>query len=248
MLRTKEPLTRETLDGILQTLPVHVLCFDGALICRYAAPSGPQFLGRTASELLGRHADQIFPDGATFRPYVQAVLHTNQPWYAERVPYPAGPNGSWPAGTWRVHAQPFVPTQGGREYRDDSIPSQDDAGHRERHEPAVLVSCYDYGTEDLALTSVETGLLGTAPIGAFQAGSVAERHRTAMLLERVRTKLTVIRGFSQLLRRRVRHMQPGAEVQEVSRITEAISELDSLLTEYEESDRPTPRTGRTHRV
>jgi hypothetical protein len=58
-----------------------------------------------------------------------------------------------------------------------------------------------------------------------------EARRSALLLERVRTKLTVIHGFAQLLRRS-RRLPPG-QMDEVERITAATGELNDLLARYE---------------
>jgi nitrogen-specific signal transduction histidine kinase len=58
------------------------------------------------------------------------------------------------------------------------------------------------------------------------------------LVERVRTKLTVIRGFAQLLRSRLRREQPRTNSTELDRISNAVVELDSLLTDFEDATRP----------
>lgn len=244
MVVTDESLTYRTLDGVLLALPVHVLCFDQDLICRYAAPSGAHFLGRSRDELHGQHVDRVFPVGMALRPYLETVLHTNQPWRTERLPYPGGPNGAWPPGAWAVHALPFEPPAGERA---DEPPARGRVRSRirARLRPGVLVSCMERGERNERgqhRAGVRAGRTapppGSGEATGFVAGEAAERHRAAMLIERVRTKLTVIRGFTQLLRRRIHRAQPGLEIQELTRITTAIGELDALLDRYERSEHP----------
>jgi signal transduction histidine kinase len=244
MVAIDESLTYRTLDGILLALPVHVLCFDHDLVCRYAAPHGSHFLGCSRDELRGRRIDHVFPDGMALRPYLETVLHTNQPWRAEWLPYPAGPNGAWLPGAWTVHAQPFAAPV--KEPEDESADRNRGRRHRlrVRLRPAVLVSLSEHEVRpedgDYGTGAREPLPAGSSEAVDFAAGGAAERHRAAMLLERVRTKLTVIRGFSQLLRRRIHRVQPGLEVEELNRITEAIGELDGLIDRYERSERREP--------
>lgn len=236
MVAVDEFLEYGALDGMLHALPVHVLCFDHDLICRYAAPWGPYFLGFSGKELCGQHVDSVFTDGVAMRPYLETVLHTNQPWHLERLPYPGGPNGEWPAGVWSVHAQPFDPPVRAPE---GAPAAGSNKGRRRRFRlrlnPGVLVSFTDRGDHDAIAHEPTREPNGGA--SEFAAGGTAERRRAAMLLERIRTKLTVIRGFTQLLRRRIQRVQPGTEVAELTRITDAIGELETLLDRYEQSDR-----------
>ena len=55
------PLPSPLLETMLHLAPLDVLLFDTELVCRYAAPSGDSLFGRTADQLVGRHAEEIFP-------------------------------------------------------------------------------------------------------------------------------------------------------------------------------------------
>jgi hypothetical protein len=48
------------LEALLNLAPLDVLLFDTELVCRYAAPASGQLFGRSAFELVGRHATAIF--------------------------------------------------------------------------------------------------------------------------------------------------------------------------------------------
>lgn len=192
-------LDRQALDTFLRTLPVHVLFFDGQLICRYAAPDGSHFLGTPTDALIDRSVDTIFPDEVGLRPRLERVLRTGRTWRSDYVPYPAGPEGAWPGGAWTVHARPMVVAP------QSNSASADASSRSRRSSPAVLVSCFE-----------------RSDWSAFA------------LVERVRTKLTVIRGFSQLLRRRLHRDQPHTRSTELDRISNAIVELDSLLSDFED--------------
>jgi hypothetical protein len=174
------PLDWQSLDQLVLSIPVHVLYFDGGLICRYAAPAGPHFLGQPASALVGRPASQILPPELALAPRLEQVLTSQQPWHSEQVAYPAGPQAQWPAGSWQVHARPWTLA----EARPAAVTP--DNG---RHHAGVLVSCLPGPTATMTDAAVTHNL-------------VQEGERAAVLLEGIRTQLTVIRGFSGLLQRR----------------------------------------------
>ena len=68
----------------------------------------------------------------------------------------------------------------------------------------------------------------------------SEGRRTAQLLERIRTKLTVIRGHVELLtRRQARAGRPQSL--ELARVTAAVDDAERLLREYERSSHLTTR-------
>ena len=71
-----------------------------------------------------------------------------------------------------------------------------------------------------------------------------ESRPSAELVERVRTKMTVIRGFAQLLRRRLQRTRPRTSYIELDRISDAIVELDSILSDFEDGLQPDPRSRR----
>ena len=55
------PLPSPLLETMLHLAPLDVLLFDTALVCRYAAPVGGTLFGRTAGQLIGQPATDIFP-------------------------------------------------------------------------------------------------------------------------------------------------------------------------------------------
>ena len=226
---------REALDGMLQALPVHVFYFDHDLMCRYAAPIGPRFLGQPADELLGRPLEGIFPPDLSLRPQLETVLQTQQPWRSDHLPYPSGPQDAWPAGAWRIHAHPYAPDDG-------PLPSptaSDGHQHALQYKPAVLVSCIEKPCEEhwVLPAGVPFGDDTAARLPNWATSGV-ESPRVAALLERIRTKLTIVRGFTQLLRRRYRRENPDVDVHELDRISGAVRQLDELLYQYEYGDDP----------
>ncbi len=100
--------------------------------------------------------------------------------------------------------------------------------------PAVLVSCIEKPNVQTAALDADPAEFMTQVL-SDAASPVPER--SAALVERVRTKLTVVRGFSQLLRRRQLREDPHADVHELERISEAVRELDDLLYRFEYSGR-----------
>lgn len=236
-----QTLDRDTLHEMLVALPVHVLCFDEGFICRYAAPAGTHFLGLEPDELIGRTADEVLPQGDRIRADLEAVLRSGETRRIEHLDFPAAADGSWPAGAWTLHAQPHVLRRARRGVRQQAVyePSEEatnrGAGRHRRRIKVVLVTCYR------CVCSACCALPSAAPPEAPASGPVqplvwddgeTEARRSAILLERIRTKLTVIRGFAQLLRRR----SQGGEAErldEVERINEAAGELDDLLARYE---------------
>lgn len=230
---TQLPLDTETFDALMHALPVHVFFFDRELLCRYAAPAGPFFLGQPAGELLGRHVQAVFPAETALTPYLSAVLETREAWRANRLSYPAGPEETWPAGIWEVYAQPHsisLPATAGRR-----------GGDRRRRQDwrGVLVSCIEVDGSDDRLRVNAPGAgsdPATSVAAAFGDGRALESRRCSALVERVRTKLTVIRGFTQLLHWRQRAAHPEADLAELARINEATNELSELLSNYERSD------------
>jgi len=230
-MRTDELLDRDALDGMLHALPSHILFFDDALICRYAAPSGSHFLGIGAEEAPGLPLDRVIPPLLSMRPYLESVLHSQQPVRIPHLHYPGDPNGRWDAGTWDIYIQPYSLRSHG----------PDEAGATPGDTmPGVLMTCIES-------ICVYENLPGHTP-GSPSAGQEADvaltpvgqahvANRSAAFVERVRTKLTVIRGFAQLMRQREQRAHPEADLSELNRISEATNELTDLLQRYEQSER-----------
>ncbi|MHB8573875.1 MAG: PAS domain-containing protein [Dehalococcoidia bacterium] len=236
VLNAQTAIDRRMLDALLRTLPAHVLLFDSELNCRYAAPNGGHFLGKHPDALLGQPIDRVFPPAIEIRPFAERVRRTLQPWHAEHVAYPAGPRDSWPSGAWTVHAQPLMSAKHG-------TPARPSSGAA----PSVLISCYECACDKTLghARATKASALATTAAQAFWAGAELERNRAAALTERVRTKLTVIQGFAQLLRRRLNRTRPPLQALELDRISAAIGELDALLGDFESAPRPVMPTGST---
>lgn len=216
-----------SLEQMLLLLPVHVFLFDTRLVCRFAAPSGPSFLGRTVDELVSAPAMEIFGRVAIMVPRLLQVAQSGTVWMHPSLAYPADPAGQWPAGTWQIHAQPW--RDGLFELADTGTPAP--ALSRPADRPAahgVLVCCQPLEPS------------AGAPPAPEPAEWHAEGRRTAQLLERLRTKLTVIRGHVELLARRELR-SGGRQPLELARVTAAVDDAERLLREYELASRLTTR-------
>src|SRR5579885_3260990 len=113
------PLDREALHRLLVAVPVHVLCFDSTLRCRYAAPAGGHLLGIPADDLPGKELSAILPCTDDLRAAAQKVLESGGVMQIEHVVFPEDTAGRWQASAWMLRVQPWslpaVPsTDGGR--------------------------------------------------------------------------------------------------------------------------------------
>ncbi|HZQ38630.1 MAG TPA: hypothetical protein VFD32_22080 [Dehalococcoidia bacterium] len=212
---------------LLMQVPVHIFVFDARLVCRFAAPSGPAFLGRTVDQLVSAPALEVFSRASAIVPRLLQVIQSGTSWVHPALTYPADPSGQWPAGVWQVHVQPWHDGLTEVEAA-ESVPETTDTPAGRIAAPGVLVCCAPIATED----------------GAEQRAASDEWHtegrRSAQLLERIRTKLTVIRGNVDLFTRR--ELRAGGQPpRELARITAAVDDAERLLREYERSSRLTTR-------
>jgi len=214
------------LQQMLLLLPVHVFVFDARLVCRFAAPFGPSFLGRTVDQLVSTPALEIFSRVAAVVPRLLQVLQSGSTWMHPALSYPADPAGHWPAGAWKVHLQPWP--DGLQELADtEHSAPESSAAENQPAAAGVLVCCQPVEPQADA---------GVAPEEAWQT----EGRRTAQLLERIRTKLTVIRGHVELLARRETRSGERQALALV-RVTAAVDDAERLLREYEQASRLTTR-------
>ncbi len=213
------------LQRMLMQLPVHVFIFDARLVCRFAAPSGPAFLGRTVDQLVSAPAMEIFARVGAIVPRLLQVVQSGTTWMHPAMSYPADPAGQWPAGTWQIHAQPW---HDGLTELDEAEAAlvEMTAGRPAVH--GVLVCCAPIEASD--------GAEGRPDSGEWNA----EGRRSALLLERIRTKLTVIRGNVELFARR--ELRAGVQPPlELARVTAAVDDAERLLREYERTSHLTTR-------
>lgn len=87
-------------DEMLRQVPCHLLLFDAALVCRYAAPHGDQLLGRRRDDLLDRHATEILPRELGLTGLLSAALEANVDLRAEVCAPDAAGEGI--DGGWRI--------------------------------------------------------------------------------------------------------------------------------------------------
>lgn len=215
------------LQRLLLQAPMHIFVFDARLVCRFAAPHGPAFLGRTVDQLVSAPALEIFSRVATIVPRLLQVVQSGTSWVHPALAYPADPAGRWPAGAWQVHLQPWHDGMGAANAAEAGPAAMEEPADQ-LAAPGVLVCC----------APIE------APSGAEPASDAGEWHaegrRSAQLLERIRTKLTVIRGNVELFTRR--ELRTGRQPPlELARITAAVDDAERLLREYERSSRLTTR-------
>jgi len=218
------------LHQLLLLLPAHVFLFDTEFVCRYAAPYGPHFLGRPVAELVSTRAADLFAEVLPLVPGIMQVMETGTSWAHPCVPYPAGPQGAWSAGMWQVQIQPWADGL----VAPESVPQQSRLRQGRRQPAAAPVNGAVVSCQPIDAAPV-------VPAPAQDTGDWhAEGQRSALLLERIRTKLTVIRGNADLFQRREARLgRPRAL--ELERVKAAVDDADRLLREYEVASRLSTR-------
>ena len=181
-------LPRALLETLLYRAPLDVLLFDTRLICRYAAPADDTLVGRTAAELVGASAEEIFGRAGSD---LLAALHLAAD-AATAAQYPAyrytrDDAESRTYHCWSVAIEPVLlhDYRGSEEFR------------------GVLVTLADI--EDLAderdrMRQAEGRL--TAENTDLRLQLETRRRRAAAAQEHVRTLLAPVSGYLQLLARR----------------------------------------------
>jgi hypothetical protein len=176
------------LDALLRLAPLDVLLFDTELVCRYAAPADGTLFGRTAAQLVGEPDAALFPAGAD--DLLAALrLAAEQAAAAQYRSYRY------------THREATTETLFCWSVRIAPVLLHDYRGREEFH--GVLVTLADI--QDLADTNDRlqrelTQLRGElAASRAREAAALADRRR---LQEAVRTVLTPVLGYLQVLSRR----------------------------------------------
>jgi hypothetical protein len=204
---------RETLHQLLLAAPIHVLCFDEQLVCRYAAPAGGHFLDWEPPDLQGRALTDLFPQLDLLPAAARAVLAGGAAHQFEHVTF--GTEAERQDSPWTLRLQRCV------------------AKHRRTDEVAavlLVLTCARCACAERCCRGSTAGRAGSLAVAT--GGYTPAAWGSTTLLERVRTKLTVIGGFAQLLRRRSRQLPPAA-LADVERINQAARELGELLERYE---------------
>ena len=232
------PLPSPLLETMLHLAPLDVLLFDTELVCRYAAPSGETLFGRTADQLVGQHAAEIFPPArGDLRSALELAASS-----AETYEYPSYRyTYAEPAGTtevlfcWSVRIEPVML----RDYRG-----------REEFQ-GVLVTLAD--VQDLAdendelrreraVLERENQRLKDALAAAQEQQAAAAEARLAIRAT-VRNQLAVVTGYLQVLG----HQPAALEGQSTAEVIDAIAlprlrgvaeALDALEETQPPSDRP----------
>jgi hypothetical protein len=96
-------------DTVLRLVPAHVFIFDSALVCRYAAPTGGAFLGRSQEQLTGRHAFEILPAaGNGLRPMLERAAYEGSGWSTPQYRYNHRLDGAEIAYIWAIEVEPLA--------------------------------------------------------------------------------------------------------------------------------------------
>ncbi len=210
----------EALHRMLLLVPAHILLFDADRICRYAAPFGPSFLSQRVDDLLGAPATVVLADMAFVLASLEQVLARGEPIAHPAVPAPAHARGLWNAERWHLYLQPWRTDRRGAHATPAIAPAAATAG--------VLLSCHPASPREPAVDSIGLPFWAT------------ESERSARLLERIRTQLTVIQGNTQAFQRRAARAAQAPAL-ELDRVVAAVREADRLLAEYEQATRLSTR-------
>ena len=206
------------LDTLLQLAPVDVLLFDTGLVCRYAAPAEDTLFGRTAEELTGRHAADIFPPAANgLRPVLERAAREAAGWRDARYRYRSPTDGNQTLYCWSVRVDP--------------VAVEDFRG--------VLVTLAD--VQDLADENDQL----RAEVEAAHRREAALRTALVNLQATVRTLLAPVVGYLQLVSRRP-HVLAGRTVDALLD-ERVLPRLREVVTAVDQATRPPGGPSRTAR-
>jgi nitrogen-specific signal transduction histidine kinase len=193
-------------DVVLRLTPCHVLLFDAALVCRYAAPCGEELAGYPPSGLVGRRLPELFPGCPDFAERAVQALTTGDTHDVLVRCEHGGQIVGWHAWLTRLMADTA---------------------------PVVLVMMIDEtaSQDDIAALRAERDQL--------REREASRREIARDLYTNIRTLLTPISGYLQLMARRPRALagrDPADLVERellpaVNHLTELVEQLPAAVAE-----------------
>lgn len=235
------PLPSPLLETMLHQAPLDVLLFDTDLVCRYAAPAGDTLFGRTADQLFGQHAAEIFPPArGDLRSALELAAHGAQTYQypSYRYTYTDTAGTTEMLFCWSVRVEPVVL----RDYR----------GQEEfRGVLVTLADVQDLADENDRLRR-DNDLLERENQRLQDELAEAQRREAAFMEARwqvravVRNLLTMVMGYLQILGRRPAALggrSAGEVVEQIvlpglRRVVDAMDTLESAPPPSDRSDRP----------
>ena len=236
------PLPSPLLETMLHQAPLDVLLFDTDLVCRYAAPAGDTLFGRTADQLSGQHAADIFPPArGDLRSALELAAHGAQVYQypSYRYTYTDTASTTEMLFCWSVRVEPVVlrDYRGQEEFRGVLVTLADvqdlaDENDRLKRDKHPLDQEHQRLQDELA---------------EAQRREAASLEAGRKLRAVVRNLLTMVMGYLQILSRRPDALRgrPSGEVVEqivlpgLGRVVDAMDTLESAQP-------PTDRSGRPH--
>jgi hypothetical protein len=179
------------LDALLHRAPLDALLFDTELVCRYAAPAGDTLLGRSRAALVGATAEQLFGRehgdllAALRRVVTEAAAFRDPAYRAAAAAASSDEHGT--LGCWSVEIEPLTlhDYRGREEFRGALV---------------TLADVRDLADERDRLRHAEERLTGEVVELRLQLD--ARRALAEAARARVRTQLTPVQGYLQVLARR----------------------------------------------
>jgi nitrogen fixation/metabolism regulation signal transduction histidine kinase len=208
------PLPGSLLDRVLISAPLHVFVFDRRLICRYAAPAGDRFLGRTRDQLVGCHAAEVVPSsGNGLQPALERVAAGGAIWQHPSYRYRHRTAAREMRYIWTVQARP--------------LPIEDETG--------VLLMLQDVidAVHERDRLENENNELRAALVAEHGRQAAARRARHE-LRAKIRNLLAPVAGYLQVIARRPSLLadQSVAEIIEKT----LLPQLRSIATTVDEFD------------
>lgn len=205
----------EILDHLLRSSPFDVLLFDVELVCRYAAPAGDTLLGRSAVELVGLGAGEIFgPDGSDLLTALRLAAEGAATYQYPEYHYEHQDAETRTFHCWAVEIEPVLL----RNYR---------GGDEFRGVLATLADIGDLTDERDRLRASEARL--AAENAELKLQLQGYRQRTAAAQERVRTLLAPVAGYLQLIARRPELLTGQDQAATMRQLLPALAEIVSIV-------------------
>ena len=213
------------LDTLLQQAPVDVLLFDTALVCRYAAPAGNELFGRTADQLVGRHAAEILPPAANgLQPVLERAAQEAAAWRNPHYRFTYRERDADLTFCWAIRVEPVAVES----YRGVLV---------------TLSDVYDLIDENDQLRAENDQL--RAEVGQWRRREEDRLTALRTLQVTVRTRLALVSGYLQVIARRpsvLRGQSVAAVIEDrvLPPLTDLVAASDQLA---ETGVRPSHDTG-----